>query len=82
MAAITTAVSSTVKAFPEHSANHVEIKAALDAINTYIFTYAGSPESNQAAPVGSICLDTTNGVAYMKKTGTGNTGWKLVTQAA
>jgi len=43
---------------------------------------AGSPESVVAAPVGSICTDTANGVAYMKKTGTGNTGWKLVTQAA
>ncbi|MFK3965668.1 hypothetical protein ACI2KT_18890 [Ensifer adhaerens] len=42
---------------------------------------AGTPEAVVSAPIGSICTDTTNGVAYMKKTGTGNTGWKLVTQA-
>lgn len=42
---------------------------------------AGTPEAVVSAPVGSICTDTTNGVMYMKKTGTGNTGWKLVTQA-
>lgn len=43
---------------------------------------AGSPESSVSAPVGCLWLDTTNGVMYVKKSGTGNTGWKLVTQAA
>jgi hypothetical protein len=47
-----------------------------------VTTYAGSPESNVTAPIGSLCTDSTNGVAYVKKSGTGNTGWKLVTQAA
>ncbi len=46
------------------------------------YVSAGSPESSIAAPVGAICRDTTNGVIYVKHTGTGNTGWKLVTQAA
>lgn len=43
---------------------------------------AGSPEGVITANIGSFYTDTTNGVAYMKKSGTGNTGWKLVTQAA
>lgn len=42
---------------------------------------SGSPEGVVSAPIGSEWNDTTNGVKYMKKTGTGNTGWKLVTQA-
>lgn len=82
MAALTTAVSATVKAFPEHSDNHDEIKAALDVINTYFFIAAGDPEGAQAAPVGSIYIRTGNGTIYVKNSGTGNTGWKLVTQAA
>ncbi|MNL43192.1 hypothetical protein D3C87_1656970 [compost metagenome] len=47
-----------------------------------ITAFAGNPESNVTAPPGCICADITNGVIYVKKTGTGNTGWKLVTQAA
>ncbi|MDX0127399.1 hypothetical protein GOC15_22755 [Sinorhizobium meliloti] len=47
-----------------------------------LVTSAGTPEGVVTAPVGSWCSDTTNGVTYVKKTGTGNTGWKLVTQAA
>jgi len=43
---------------------------------------AGSPEGASSAPVGSIFSDTTNGELYIKNTGTGNTGWKLVTRAA
>lgn len=42
---------------------------------------AGTPESVVAAPPGTICIDRTNGVIYVKKSGTGNAGWKLVTQA-
>ncbi|WP_164822997.1 hypothetical protein [Sinorhizobium meliloti] len=44
-------------------------------------SHTATPEGAITAPVGSICTDTTNGVIYSKKTGTGNTGWKLVTQA-
>lgn len=36
---------------------------------------AGTPESSVTAPVGSWCQDTTNGVLYVKETGTGNIGW-------
>lgn len=83
MAAITGAMyTDTTHADSAHGADHTAVHTALTGVATYIFTYAGSPESAQAAPVGSLCLDTTNGVAYIKKTGTGNTGWKLVTQAA
>lgn len=47
-----------------------------------LYNGSGTPEAAVTAAVGSFYLDTTNGVAYMKKTGIGNTGWKLVTQAA
>jgi lysophospholipase L1-like esterase len=36
---------------------------------------AGTPESAVTAPVGAICQDTTNGLLYVKASGTGNTGW-------
>ena len=36
---------------------------------------SGSPEGVVTAPVGSLYTDTTNGVLYIKETGTGNTGW-------
>lgn len=43
-----------------------------------IVANAGTPEGAVTAPVGSICTDTTNGELYIKNTGTGNTGWKLM----
>lgn len=52
-----------------------------EANNVFHGYYAGTPEGNVTAGVGSEINDTTNGVKYIKKTGTGNTGWKLVTQA-
>lgn len=42
---------------------------------------AGSPEGVITAVPGSYCADSTNGEGYIKKSGTGNTGWKLVTHA-
>ena len=51
------------------------------AAGFYSGSGAGTPESAQTAPIGSVYYDRTNGVQYMKKSGTGNTGWKLVTQA-
>lgn len=74
-------LDSGIVAFNANDDLLVQLQAFEDKL-AFIQTYAGSPESNVTAVVGSICLDTTNGVAYMKKTGTGNTGWKLVTQAA
>lgn len=43
---------------------------------------AGSPEGVLTAAVGSLYTDTTNGVLYIKATGTGNTGWTDVGDAA
>lgn len=43
---------------------------------------SGSPEGVQTRKPGSLYLDYTNGEAYIKNTGTGNTGWKLITRAA
>lgn len=54
-----------------------------DPENNIIVTYnAGTPESVVEAGIGSICVDVTNGVIYVKNSGTGDTGWKLVTQAS
>jgi len=49
-----------------------------DGTDTFgFYNYAGSPEGNIAADIGSICVDTTNGNLYVKKTDTVNTGWAL-----
>ncbi len=45
-----------------------------------IKTGTATPEGAYAAPVGSLFIDTTNGRLYVKNTGTGNTGWQIVTQ--
>jgi len=37
--------------------------------------YAGSPEGNVTAIVGSECTDTSTGILYLKTSGSGNTGW-------
>lgn len=53
--------------------------AALGNITTSLIRKnAGTPESAVTAPVGAICHDTTNGVLYIKATGTGNTGWVVM----
>lgn len=39
---------------------------------------AGTPESVVTAGVGAVCHDTTNGAVYVKESGTGNTGWRLM----
>lgn len=43
-----------------------------------IYVRSGTPEGEQAAPVGSICLRTDGGAGttfYVKESGSGNTGW-------
>lgn len=40
-----------------------------------IYSNPGDPNGTVAANIGSICLDTTNGVIYRKTTDTANTGW-------
>jgi hypothetical protein len=42
---------------------------------------SGSPESVVTAGPGSLYMDYTNGEVYVKKTGAGNTGWKIITHA-
>lgn len=39
------------------------------------FVISGSPESVITGDPGDKCLDVTNGREYLKRTGTGNTGW-------
>ena len=45
-----------------------------------INAYSGDPEGIVTAPAGSICL-VTSGELYIKNSGSGNTGWKIVTHA-
>lgn len=45
------------------------------------YSGAGSPETVVTAAVGSGYRDTTNGDLYVKATGAGNTGWKVVYRA-
>lgn len=42
------------------------------------YNNAGSPEGVLVADIGSLCLDTTNGIVYVKQTDTVNTGWAPV----
>ena len=42
---------------------------------------SGSPEGVVTDSPGSLHFDRTNGEVYIKNTGTGNTGWKLITHA-
>lgn len=37
--------------------------------------WAGTPEGNVTSGVGGFIVDVTNGIAYVKVTGSGNTGW-------
>ena len=43
--------------------------------------HVGSPEGVVSANPSSLCHDPVSGNIYMKQTGTGNTGWKLITNA-
>lgn len=48
----------------------------IDGTDTFgLYNYAGTPEGNIAADIGSMALDTTNGILYMKTTDAVNTGW-------
>ena len=42
------------------------------------FYGSGTPESVVTSPVGRTYRDTTNGILYVKASGTGNTGWLAV----
>lgn len=50
----------------------------LNGMNLKITAGNGNPEGSVTANPGSIYLDRTNGKMYVKETGTGNTGWKVV----
>ena len=43
-----------------------------------LVNYVGSPEGNVAANPSSLSHDTGSGNVYIKKTGTGNTGWAAI----
>lgn len=56
-------------------------RVTLNGTTVGIFTGAGSPEGAVAAGVGAIYLRTDGGAgtsAYIKESGTGNTGWKTL----
>lgn len=63
-----------------------EFKSALTATklsagNASWQSGAGTPEGAVTASPGSLYSDTTNGEVYVKNTGSGNTGWKIITHA-
>lgn len=75
--------SSVDTAFYRSAAGELTVGGAnpstLGNIKTSLIrSNAGSPESVVTAPVGAICHDTTNGIIYVKETGTGNTGWTAI----
>ena len=44
-----------------------------------LYKVSGSPEGVITSPIGAFCLNTGSGsVLYIKKTGSGNTGWVAV----
>lgn len=53
----------------------LSVQEALDYYAANIMWRAGTPESNLTANVGALARDTTNGVLYVKASGTGSTGW-------
>ncbi len=50
-----------------------------DSTDTFgLYNRAGTPEGNITADIGTLCIDTTNGVLYIKQTDSANTGWTSV----
>lgn len=49
-----------------------------DATDVGFINNDGSPEGVVSANIGSYCSDRTNGVLYVKNTGSGNTGWSML----
>lgn len=45
-----------------------------------LINYSGDPEGNVSANTGSMTYDRTNGTSYIKRTGTGTTGWERIQQ--
>lgn len=46
--------------------------------NQQLLIYAGTPENNVEAVPGTLCMNSSGSagaILYIKKTGTGNTGW-------
>ena len=41
----------------------------------FVIATGSSPEASVTGSPGDVCLDTSNGRLYLKRTGTGNTGW-------
>lgn len=57
--------------------------ASIKIGGLYVTSFSISPEGAIAAPVGSLCLNTSNGIVYQKVTGTSTAGWKpMPSQAA
>lgn len=57
-----------------------DLRIDADGSNIQWTVSAGSPEGVVTANKGALCSDTTNGRLYVKNSGSGNTGWQIVTQ--
>lgn len=61
-----------------HTEGLMQVVAQLRG--AFVF-YDGSPEGFVVATPSVVCRDRVNGELYVKKSGAGNTGWKLITHA-
>ena len=67
----------------KNSSSVIEARNSADSdyanmVSANIKRGSGTPEASVTATVGAIYQDTTNGVLYVKQTGTGNTGWVVL----
>jgi hypothetical protein len=56
----------------------LECPRFLSSGTTGMFSNAGDPESVVTGGIGSLCMDTTNGFLYQKRSSAGNTGWTRI----
>ena len=64
---------------PLSAARLTVMENGIEAADLHVRPGAGSPEGTIVAPVGELWTNTTDGVLFTKQTGTGNTGWVVVT---
>jgi hypothetical protein len=75
---ITTGTASTANILNRLRSSSGQWDSFADGTDTFgLYNRAGDPEGSIAANIGSLCIDTTNGNIYIKKTDTVNTGWQI-----
>ena len=77
------ALSTTITAgvTPGHADAHVKLNTMYNAMGNMVYYGTGFPVGVVSAPVGAVYIDKaiTNGASsWIKKSGTGNTGWQVL----